>query len=494
MSLIKKLLGETALYGLSSIVGRFMNYLLVPLYTRQFTASEYGVVNELYAYAGFLMVVLSYRMESAFFRFGTPEADRKSAYATATISLIISTLAIVLGLWIFAQPLADALNYPKHPEYVRWFALILGLDCLVELPFARLRLENRPKRFVAIKLTNIGLNIALNLFWVVFCPWADAHGHTWVRAFWSPSVGVGYVFLANVVASGVTLLLLLQQFRHLGGHFNVQMWRRMMRYAGPLIIVGMAGIVNEMLDRALLTRLLTGTLEQNRAQLGIYGANYKLAMLITLITQAYRYAAEPFFFKSAQQSDGLRLHADATKWFTVASTGAMLGILLFLDVVKGFIGARFHSGLPVVPILLMANLLLGLYYNFSVWYRLKDRTMTGAWISIVGAGITVLLNIWWVPRIGYMGAAWATLACYTYMSLATWWMGRQVHPVPYPLLRMASYIAFAWGLYGISWVVGWRWPALGATAPFLFWALKCALFLVYVLTVWKLERSPKSST
>jgi O-antigen/teichoic acid export membrane protein len=488
MSLLKKLAGETALYGLSSIIGRFLNYLLVPLYTRQFTTAEYGVVNELYAYSGFLMVILSYRMESAFFRFGTPEPDRERAYGTAIGSLLVSTVVIVLALCLLAQPVATWLNYPQHPEYIWYFALILGLDCLSELPFARLRLEHRAKRFVAIKLINIALNIGLNVFWLLYCPWAAKHGSTWVYAVWSPDVGVGYVFLANLLASVVTLLLLLPQFRHIGGHFNVQQWGTMMRYAGPLVIVGMAGIVNEMLDRALLTRLLPGTLAENRAQLGIYGANYKLAMLITLFTQAYRYAAEPFFFKSNTQADGLRIQADATKWFTAVATAAMLGILLFMEVAKGFIGVRFHSGLKVVPILLMANLLLGMYYNFSVWYRLKDRTMTGAWISIVGAVITCLLNIWWVPSMGYMGAAWATLVCYVYMSGATWWLGRAVHPVPYPMLRMGGYILLAWVLYGIDCIVAARWPTLRGTYPIIFWTLKCALWLLYVLVVWTIER------
>jgi O-antigen/teichoic acid export membrane protein len=485
MSLLKKLASETLLYGLSSIVGRLLNYLLVPLYTRQFLAGEYGVVNELYAYSGFLMVVFSYRMESAFFRFGTPDQDRQRAYGTASWSLIISTLCFVALLFVFAQPVAAWLRYAQHPEYVRWFALILGLDCLSELPFARLRLENRPRRFVAIKLLNIGLNIGLNLFWIVFCPWAAQQGHAWVHTVWSPEVGVGYVFLSNVVASAVTLLVLLPQFRHIGGQFDGTLWRTMLRYSAPLVVVGFAGIINEMLDRALLTRLLPGSLTDNRAQLGIYGANYKLAMLITLFTQAYRYAAEPFFFKNANSKDALRLQADATKWFTVAATAAMLGILLYLDVVKHFIGERFHEGLHVVPILLMANLLLGVYYNVSVWYRLKDRTMTGAWISLGGAAITLVFNLLWVPSIGYTGAAWATLLCYAFMLAATWWAGRVIHPVPYPMLRMAAYVAGAWGLYAVQFFLFEKMPN-----PALRHVLSGLLWLAFVGVVWRVERSP----
>jgi len=452
MSLLKKLAGETALYGLSSIVGRFLNYLLVPLYTRQFLTGEYGVVSELYAYSGFLMVLFSYRLESAFFRFGTAPEDRERAYSTTSWSLFFSTVFLLSAALFFAQPLATWLNYPQNPEYIRWFAWIIALDCLSELPFARLRLEQRPQRFVAAKLLNIGLNIFFNLFWLVYCPWANKEGYGWVHAVWSPDVRVGYVFLSNLIASGATLVFLIPQFRRLEPQFDWVLWKKMLRYAAPLVIVGFAGIINEMLDRALLTRLLNGSLEQNRAQLGIYSANYKLAMLITLFTQAYRYAAEPFFFRTAQgaSDDSLRLQANATKWFTIIGAFGMLGILLYLDIVKKFVGEAYHSGLKVVPILLLANLLLGIYYNFSVWYRLKDRTMTGAWISILGALITLLLNYWWVPLLGYMGAAWATLVCYLFMSAATWYTGRKWYPAPYPLGRMAIFIGAALGLFLVS--------------------------------------------
>ncbi len=452
MSLLKKLAGETALYGLSSIVGRFLNYLLVPLYTRQFLTGEYGVVSELYAYSGFLMVLFSYRLESAFFRFGTPEEDRERSYTTTSWSLFFST-AILLSLALFfSQPLAEVLSYANHPEYIRWFAWIIALDCLSELPFARLRLEQRPRRFVAAKLLNIGLNIFFNLFWLVVCPWASKEGYQWVHQVWSPDVRVGYVFISNLIASAATLLFLFPQFSRLQGTFDWALWKKMLRYAAPLVIVGFAGIINEMLDRALLTRLLRGTLEQNRAELGIYSANYKLAMLITLFTQAYRYAAEPFFFRAAQgdSNNSLKLQANATKWFTIIGTLGMLGILLYLDIVKQFVGAAYHSGLKVVPILLLANLFLGIYYNFSVWYRLKDRTMTGAYISILGALITFVLNIWWVPYLGYLGAAWATLVCYLFMSAATWWTGRKWYPAPYPLGKMAFFMVVAGGLFAVS--------------------------------------------
>ncbi|MEO6038353.1 MAG: oligosaccharide flippase family protein, partial [Saprospiraceae bacterium] len=349
------------------------------------------------------------------------------------------------------------------------------------------RLEQRPRYFVFAKLSWIATNIILNLFWLLFCPWAASNGWDWVYYVWSPGLGVAYIFLANVVASALTLLLLLPQLRKVRASFDPVLWVKMMRYAGPLIIVTFAGVANEMLDRAILTRLLPGTLAENQAQLGIYSANYKLAMLITMFTQAYRYAAEPFFFRHAADKDALKIQANATKWFTIVATAAMLGILLFLDLVKGFIGEKFRGGLFVVPILLVANLLLGIYYNFSVWYRLKDRTLLGAWISVGGAAITVALNLWWVPIIGYAGAAWATLVCYAFMSWMTWYTGSKHHPVPYELGRMGLYVAVALAMFGFS---RWAEPLLTAW-PLLLWALRVGLFTGFLGLVWGLERENK---
>lgn len=483
MSLIKKLAGETALYGLSSIVGRLLNMmLLVPLHTRLLkSTSDYGAVTDLYATTAFLMVFFSYRMESAFFRFGTPAEDRNKAYSTGMISLFGTTAIIAAVLLFFAQPIADALQYPQHPEYVRWFALILAFDCLAELPFARLRLEQRPKRFVFVRLCNIAVNIVMNLFWLVFCPWAAENGIDWVHSVWEPGHGVAYIFLSNLLASAVTLVLLSPQFRAIQAGFDKVLWKKMLGYAAPLIVVGLAGIVDEMFSRAMLKYLLPGTAEENLGQVGIFGANYKLAALITLFTQAYRYAAEPFFFRHANDKDSMRTQAEVTKWFTIAGAAGMLGILLFLDVVKYFIGEKFHSGLHVVPILLCANLLLGVYYNFSVWYRLKDRTGLGAWISIGGAGITVLLNLFLIPRFGYYGAAWVTLACYAFMSWATWLTGRKHYPVPYPLGRMALYPVVALGLWALSNVLV---PLLPMMAV---WGVRVLFFGVFVGLVFWLE-------
>ena len=484
MSLLKKLAGETALYGLSSIVGRMLNFLLTFIYARALTKPENGVLNEMYAYAGFFLVVYTYRMESAFFRYGTPAADREKTYATGLVSLFLSTLLITTGILIFAQPLADLLHYSDHSEYIRWFALILAFDCLAELPFARLRLEQRPYRFVAGRLLNIGVNIFLTVFWLVFCPWAARNGWTWVYAVWSPEWGVNAVFLANLLASGAAFLFLLPQMNGIQRGLDPALWRKMMVYAAPLIIVQFAGIINQMLDRTLLKWLLPGTPEQNLAEVGVYGNNYKLAMLITIFTQAYRYAAEPFFFRHAGDENAPEIQASATKWFTIVAATGMLGVLLFLDLVKYFLGEPYFAGLKVVPVLLLANVLLGIYYNLSVWYRLKDKTMLGAWISFGGAALTVLLNVVLVPRVGYIGAAWTALATYFFICLATWYTGRRYYPVRYPFGAMAFYIGAALGLYGLSEWLETVWP----TSGILMWAIRAVLFGAYLGLIYFTER------
>jgi O-antigen/teichoic acid export membrane protein len=484
MSLLKKLAGETAMYGLSSILGRFLNYLMVPLYTRTLTQAENGVITELFAYAAFLMVLLSYRLESAFFRYGTDTNERDRAFSTAMGSLLVTTAAITLTVLLFEQPIADALAYHQHPEYIRWLTLILAIDCLTEIPFARLRLEQRPRRFVAIKLVNIGTLIALNLFWLVFCPWADAQGHTWVRAVWSPEVRVGYVFISNLAASAVALLLLTPQLRAASrALFDAALWKKMILYAAPLILVHFAGIVNSMFDRALQKWLLPGTPEENLAAVGVYGNLYKLAMLITILTQAYRYAAEPFFFRHAADADAPALQARVTKWFTIVSAAGMLGVVLYLPWLQYLLGKSFRVDLHLVPILLLANVLLGVYYNFSVWYRLRDRTGLGAVVALGGALITVVLNVALVPVMGYAGSAWAALACYFFLCFATWITGRTHYPVPYPLGRMALYLLLVVGLCVLSYAVDSVLPSSWAQ-----FGVHTVLMLAYPAAVFALEK------
>ena len=450
MSLLKKLASETAIYGLSSIVGRLLNYLLVPMYTRIFLQGEYGVVTELFAWVGVLMVFFTYRMETGFFRFGTDEKERENAFSTIMLTLLISTPILFCLLTFNAQSIANWLEYPTHPEYVIWFALILAMDTLSVIPFARLRLENKPWRFAAIKLTGIGFNISLNLFFLLLCPYLIKQGYTGFEQVYNPEIGVGYVFISTLVASAATLLLLLPDILKLQFKYDRALMRKIVIYAAPLMVVGLASVINELFDRTMLKWYLPGTTQENLAELGVYSAVYKLAMLMSLFTQAFNYAAEPFFFSNAKRDDAQAIYAQVAKLFTMVGCVAFLGILLYLDIVKYFLGDDFREGLHVVPILLMANLCLGLYYNFAIWYKLKDKTHIGAYIAIGGATITIALNLLWIPTLGYTGSAWATLICYAFMASAAYLVGQRYYPIPYPIPRILLLIALALVTYGIS--------------------------------------------
>lgn len=486
MSLLKKLAGETAIYGLSSIIGRLLNYLLMPLYVRAFTKAEYGVVNELYAYTGFLMVIFILRMETAFFRFGTDEERRNEAFSTSFWSVLSSVLVFSLLIFGFANPITEWLEYaPEKNVFITMFGLILAFDTLAEIPMARLRLEHRAKRFAVVRLTGIALNIGFNLFFILLCPWLLKHdiATDFIGKIYHREFGVGYVFLSNLIASAGSLLLLLPEMRRLEFRFDRGLWWTMFIYAAPLILASMAGIANEMLDRVLLVRMLPGDSTSNHAQLGVYSANYKIAMLMSLITQAFRYAAEPFFFANAKHKDAKILYADVTKYFTILGAVALLGVLLYLDIIKRLVPEGYWEGLNVVPILLMANLFLGLYYNVSIWYKLTDQTKLGGWIAVGGAVITIVLNVWWIPTIGYLGSAWATLICYAAMTAACWWWGRKYYPVNYDWLRMGGYVALAMGLYYSSILLA-QWAGYGLYPKL---AVNTVLMLVFLGVVWKKE-------
>ncbi len=441
-SLLKKLVGQTAIYGLSSIIGRLLNYLLVPLYTRYFLPAEYGVVTELYGYVGFLMVIFTYGMETAFFRYVKDAKEPANVYSTAIWSLFSSS-ALLVGLFLLFSPfIADTIQYSEHIEYVIWFALVLGFDAMAAIPFANLRYEERPVRFALVKFANIGINIGLNLFFIVLCP-QIVDNVPLINNIYDPSVGVGYIFISNLVASAVTLLLLLPELRSIRWSFDVDLWKKMMRYALPLVVVGFAGTINEMLDRVLLKYLLPYDLEGNLAQVGIYGACYKLSILMTLFTQAFRYAAEPFFFSQSKQENAANTYAMVMKYFVLVGGFIFLGVTIFLDVFKYFIGERYHEGLVVVPILLMANLFLGIYYNLSIWYKLTNNTLIGAFMALAGATITIVLNILLIPVIGYIGSAWATLICYITMVGLSYLLSKRYYPIPYDLHLIARYLLLA---------------------------------------------------
>lgn len=490
MSTLKKLASQTAVYGLSQIIGRFLNYLLVPLYTGIFAPEEYGVVTEMYAYVTFFIVLLTYGMETAFFRFSGKLEDDNKVFGTATTSILISSgLFAVIGL-AFAQPVADMLRYPNHAEYIRWFVMILALDAIVSIPFARLRQQNKPLKFAAVKLLNIGVNVGLNLFFLLGCPailksdgFAFMHG--FVNTVYNPEMGIGYIFISNLIASLITVPLLAKELAGVKYGLDKKLWKEMFTYALPLMVVGFAGMINETLDRAILKYLLPR--ETAMHDLGVYGAVYKLSMLMTLFIQAYRYAAEPFFFSYAKNKDSGAMYARIMNIFVIICCVVFLSVTLFIDVFKHFLqDEAFWEGLHVVPILLLANMFLGIYINLSIWYKLGDKTNLGARISLMGAGVTILLNFSLIPVWGYVGSAWATLAAYFTMAVLNYIYGQKHYPIPYNLLKILTYIGLSILLYVVSWQASSYMP--NSTTVYV---LNAVLLLLFVGIAYFSERPNK---
>jgi O-antigen/teichoic acid export membrane protein len=382
---------------------------------------------------------------------------------------------------LLQQPIADLLRHAAHPEYIWWVAAIVALDSVGAAAFARLRAEDKALRFAGIKLIEIGANIGLNLFFILACRQAfETDPDSLLGQLWNPAIGIGYVFLANLAASGLKILLLTPQLKDglfgAGAIFDAELFKRIVRYSLPMVIIGMAGIVNEMLDRAALKFLLPYDDATNMAQLGIYSACYKLSILMTLFIQAFRYAGEPFFFAYAKQQDAKQLYALVLNWFVIFCVFIFLLVTLYLDLFQYFVGADYREGLTVVPVLLLANLLLGVYVNLSIWYKLTDRTLLGAWVALIGAGITIAMLWLLVPIYGYQGAAWAHLACYSAMVAMSYLLGRRYYPVPYDLTRVFGYIVLGLGLFGAG-----RWLTTG-----LGWSTFAAgtlLMLVYLAVV-----------
>lgn len=453
MNPLNKLAGQTAIYGLSSIVGRLLNYLLVPLYTRYFTTAEYGEVTTLYAYVAFLVIILNYGMETAFFRFSQREDNKRLVYSTSLISLLFSSLLFVVLMWVNADAIAAALNFQGHPEYIQWFALIVGLDAVSSISFAKLREQNKAARFALIRVVNIFINIGLNLFFIIYCPFAlknNLPSADFISSIYNANMGIAYIFIANLVASISTILMLLPEMIHSAWRFSHTLWKKMMVFALPLAFAGLAGITNETIDRILLSHLLPTSIAAS--EVGIYGAYYKLSIIMTLFVQTFRFAAEPFFFAQEKEQNAKKVYADVMKYFTIITAFIFLAVMIYYGLVQQFIGVNFHDerGAVIVPILLLANLFLGIYYNLAVWFKLTEKTRYGAYLSLFGALITLGLNFALIPILGFEGSAWATLICYAAMAIASYLLGKKHYPIPYNLKRISTYLGVMLLLYGLS--------------------------------------------
>lgn len=489
-NLLGKLAGETAVYGLSTIVGRLLNYLLVPLYTYQFTdPRDFGVVTEFYAYASFLNVVLTYGMETAYFNFSAKRDRSPAVYSTALFSLGLSSALFLAVFTLNAQAVAEVLRYPLHAEYVLWMAWVIGLDAVTAIPFARLREQQRAGRFALLKTLNILVNIGGNLLFLGLGKWAFESTAVpawlaWAATLYDPAIGIGYVFIANLVASAVTLLLLAPEFLAARARPELALWRQMLVYALPLLLAGLAGMVNETMDRVLLKYLLPGQIAMQ--QLGIYGACYKISILMSLFIQAFRYAAEPFFFARYKQADARELYARVMRWFVIACSLIFLAVMANIAWVQYFVGASYRAGLGVVPILLLANLCLGVFFNLSIWYKLTEQTRFGTYLALWGAAVTLALNFWWIPRFGFMGAAWATLICYASMAFWSYLLGQKHFPVPYDLKRLLGYPMLAVALYAIM-------RRVDGLAPLAELLARNGVLAIFLGAVFLLERKRGSS-
>ncbi|MCM1169335.1 MAG: oligosaccharide flippase family protein [Bacteroides sp.] len=459
---LKSLAKQTVIYGLPSIVGRVLNFLLVPLYTHVFAPDQYGIVTELYAYVALLLVLLTYGMETTFFRFMQKYKGDRSVYSTSVWSLAATTAVFLSLVFGFHDRIGQSMGYPEAGQYISWFGIILAADVMVSVPFCLLREQNKALRFAVLKSLNIAVNIFLNLFFILYCP-ARLHANpdSWLHLIYNPDMGVGYIFISNLIASLFTFVCLAPEWKQLRFVFNARMWKEMMVYTLPIMVWGIAGIIDGTFDRILFKHLSPDPASA-MGQLGIYGACSKLAIIMTLFVQAFRFAAEPFFFKQMNAADAKETYAKVMKYFAITCAFIYLACVLFLDQIMYFVGADYRQGSAVVPVLLMANLFLGVFFNLSVWYKVSDKTRIGMYISLIGAAITVGMDCLLIPVFGYHGAAWTLLTCYVALSVISYFWGQRYYPVPYPVKRILLYLAAAVliGIPGLSIPFGSLWGKL----------------------------------
>ena len=440
---IKSLAGQTVWYGASSIAARFLNYLLTPYLTAKLSGPGYGDVSVIYAAIPFLNVLFTYGLETAYFRFSQKEEFKKDIYSTSSISIFISTIVLTGLLLLSHSSFAHWLKLDAHPEFIIYSALIIAFDTLTTLPFAKLRQQGRPKKFALIRIISIFITIFLTWFFISVCPRIVANDPTgFVARYYVKNYGVGYVIIANLISSFVTLLMLSKELFSFKWKFNITIWKTIMLYSLPLIIAGFGGMINETFDRIMLLWWApVHGIDAAKNEVGIYSACYKLSILITLFIQAFRMGAEPFFFKQSQGENPQRTYARVMKFFVITITVMFLAVALYLDIWKYFIRNKtFWAGLKVVPILLLANMFLGIYYNLSIWYKLTHKTISGAYITLIGAVITLAINFVFIPYYSYMACAWATFFCYGSMMAISFTWGQKAYPIPYAWKKLCAYI------------------------------------------------------
>lgn len=471
-------------YGLGTILPRLLNYLLTPILTRQFLPAEYGINSVLFSYISFMNVIFTFGMETTFFAFYSRFEDKNKIFSTAVISLLMSSVFFSIILFSFSPLISDFLSKPNATysiNFISWCILILAVDAITVIPFARMRAENKAMKFSLLKLLNVVINFGLTIFFVQVCKSAYDHQEdNFFAHFYDPEVGIGYVFLATLIANVVTLLLVSRQLFTINLSLDTDLFKQMLRYTWPLIILGLAGMVNETLDRIILGELVPDE-SQGQIDQGVYGACYKIAILMTIFIQAFRFAADPFFFGKSKEKDSKKTYALVMKYFVIFCLLIFLGTLMNLDWIKYLVDEPYWEGLKVVPILLLANLCLGVVYNLAIWYKLSGQTKYGAIISVFGAIITVLVNLIFVPKYSYVACAWATLAAYAGMMVLSYILGQKNYPIKYNIRAIAVYATLTFALYGVS----RSYASIDNTALRVF--LNNLLIVLFVWVIYKLE-------
>lgn len=451
MSGIKKLAGQTLWYGVPTIASRFLGYLMN--LSLPFIFSQPAITADLtqvYAIIPFLNVLFTYGMETAYFRF-SQEEDRQKLYNTLSFSIFFTTALFTIFLWLFRSDIADVAGLDKHPQYVAWMCWIIFFDTLATLPFAKLRQENRPKKYAFVRVSGILMNILVVILFLGFIPsWVEKNENSFFRIIYNKEDPISYYLLGNLCGSIFTFLLLWKEFTGIRFEFNSVLWKKVMQYSYPLIIVGLGGMVNDMLSRLVYRHVVDVSAAQADKELGIFGNLFRLAVLVTVMIQAFRMAAEPFFFNRSKEESAPRTYARVMKFFVIACCFMFLLIGLYRDVLEWIITLKsdeWGEGIYIVPILAMGNIFLGIYYNLSIWYKLTNKNMLGAFITIGGAVITVVLNILLIPELHYLGAALATFFCYLFMMITSYLLGQKYYPVPYAKKKLVAYLLLVSLLY-----------------------------------------------
>ena len=444
MANLKSLAKDTAIYGMSSILGRFLNYLLVPLYTSNISAASggYGIITNLYAYTALLLVILTYGMETTFFRYANKtNEDPQKVYSSTLIMVGFTSLLFIVLVSIFLQPISGVMGYSDHSSYVWVMAATVSIDAFQCIPFAYLRYKNRPIKFAALKLLFIAFNIALNLLYFVVLPDLYKSYPEVIQYVYSPETGVGYAFYINLVCTASITFFFYKELTGFKYTFDKELAKRMLSYSWPILILGIAGILNQNADFILFPYLYKGS--QVHQQLGIYGAASKIAMIMAMITQAFRYAYEPFVFGKGNDKDNRETYAVAMKYFIIFTLLAFLVVMGYINILRHIISRYYWEGLKVVPIVMAGMIMMGIYFNLSFWYKLIDKTIWGAYFSGIGCFVLILINVIFVPQYGYMACAWAGLIGYATAMTLSYFVGQKKYPINYPLKSIGIYVLIA---------------------------------------------------